>query len=91
MKLLYKPIAIVAGVVAGRAANSTFQSLWSLIDDRDPPKPTTAGVTLDKVMIAAVLEAATQAAAGVIAARASAQVFNYLFGVWPGERARSGE
>ena len=85
MKLLFKPIALIAGLLAARVANHAFQALWSLIDDEDPPKPTTAQTTTGKAVAAAVLEAGTQAALGALAARVAAQTFNYLFGVWPGE------
>ena len=86
MKLLFKPLSLLAGILAGRAANTAFQSVWSMIDDRDPPKPTTAEATMQKVVAAAVLEAGTQAAMGALADRLAAQAFNYLFGVWPGAK-----
>jgi len=86
VKLLFKPMALIAGVLAARAANAAFQSLWSMIDDREPPEPTTAETTTPKVVAAAVLEAGTQAAMGALATRVAAQTFNYLFGVWPGKQ-----
>jgi hypothetical protein len=85
VKLLYKPMSLIAGVVGARAGKSAFKSLWSLIDDDDPPKPTLAKATLQKVVLASVLEAGTMAAAGALAERAAAQTFSYLFGVWPGQ------
>jgi hypothetical protein len=86
VKLLFKPMSVVAGVVAARAAKATFQALWARIDEQEPPKATTAEATLQKVLTAAVLEAGTKAAMAALADRAAAQTFNYLFGVWPGER-----
>ncbi|HUZ29473.1 MAG TPA: DUF4235 domain-containing protein [Solirubrobacteraceae bacterium] len=83
MKLLYKPISLVAGVLAARAAKAAFQSLWSLIDDREPPKANTEAATLPQVVAAAVLEAATKAAVAAVVKRAAAQTFSHLFGVWP--------
>ncbi len=90
MKLLYKPMSLIVGLVAARAGKAAFQSLWSLIDDRDPPKPTAAGATLQHVVLASVLEAGTMAAAGAVGERAAAHTFNYLFGVWPGEKEPEG-
>jgi len=86
VKVLFKPLSLIAGVAAGRAAAAAFQAVWSHIDDRDPPKATTAEATLAKVVLAAVLEASTQAAAAVVADRAAARTFAYLFGIWPGEQ-----
>ena len=85
VKLLFKPMALFAGVVAARVAQAAFQSLWSMIYDGDPPTPTTAETTTQKVVAAAVLQAATQAAIGALATRVAAQTFIYLFGVWPGK------
>jgi hypothetical protein len=88
MKVLFKPVSIIAGVMAGRAASAAFQALWSRIDDHEPPKATTADATLPKVVLAAVLESSTQATAAVVADRAAARTFSYLFGVWPGEKTQ---
>jgi hypothetical protein len=81
-------MSLVVGLVAARAGKAAFRSLWSLIDDRDPPKPTVADATLQHVVLASVLEAGTMAAAGAVGERVAAQTFNYLFGVWPGEKER---
>jgi hypothetical protein len=86
VKLLYKPMSLLAGILAGKAANAAFQAVWSTIDERQPPKPTTEAAPLHKVLAAAVLEAGTQAAMGALADRLAAQAFNHLFGVWPGEK-----
>lgn len=85
MKLLYKPLAMITRAIAARLGRSTFRSLWSRIDDREPPGATRSDATLVEVMGAAVLEAATMAAFAALADRTSAQAFHYLFGVWPGE------
>jgi hypothetical protein len=84
VKLFYKPMSLVAGILAARAARAAFESLWSLIDDREPPKPNTQDATLAQVVAAAVLEAGTEAAVAAVAERAAAQTFSHLFGVWPG-------
>jgi Protein of unknown function (DUF4235) len=86
VKLLYKPLSLIAGLIAARAAKATFQAIWKRIDDREPPKPTTADATLRHVLTASVLEAGTKAGMAAMADRAAARTFNYLFGVWPGEK-----
>src|SRR5947209_1092223 len=86
MKLLYKPFSILSRVIASRIGKTVYRGLWSRIDEHEPPAPTASGTNLAKVLEAAVLEAATMAAFGALADRASATAFQYLFGVWPGER-----
>jgi hypothetical protein len=84
MKLLYKPFALIAGVIAGKLAERVFKTVWSKIDEGEPPEPTQRDANVGKAVGAAALEAATLAAAKAAANRASAQSFHYLFGVWPG-------
>jgi uncharacterized membrane protein YeaQ/YmgE (transglycosylase-associated protein family) len=86
MKLLYKPFGIIAGLIGARIAKAIFKALWSRIDREKPPKPTTAGASLPKVVGAAALEAATMAGVGAAADRAGAQAFHYLTGIWPGDK-----
>jgi hypothetical protein len=88
-RLLYKPFAIVAGVISARLGRSIFKSLWAKIDTADPPAPTAADASAGKVVGAAALEAATMAATAAAVNRAAAKSFKHLIGVWPGERKRS--
>ncbi len=86
MKLLYKPFSAIASVVAAKLGQGTFRSVWSRIDDAEPPEPTTAQATLPKILGAVVLEAAIMAAVGAVADRASARAFEHLTGAWPGDQ-----
>lgn len=86
MKLLYKPFAIVASIIAARMGKGIFKSLWVRIDHADPPPPTAEDAGLGKVVGAAALEAATMAGVGALADRAAARVFQYLTGYWPAEK-----
>ena len=40
MKLIYMPIGIISGILAGMLARKGFDRVWALIDDEDPPGPT---------------------------------------------------
>ncbi|MBV9474383.1 MAG: DUF4235 domain-containing protein [Solirubrobacterales bacterium] len=91
MKLLYKPFALIAAVIGAKLGHSVFKSLWSAIDDAEPPKATTAEASLPKVVGAKALEAATVAGVAAAVDRVSARSFYHLTGIWPGERAQSEE
>jgi hypothetical protein len=84
MRLLYKPLSMIARSIASRLARSTFKGIWARIEEGDPPKPTAADSSLAKVVEAAALEAATMAAFTAAADRTAAHAFRYVFGVWPG-------
>ena len=39
MKLIFAPISIVLGLVAGILGKKVFEKLWGLVDDEEPPRP----------------------------------------------------
>jgi hypothetical protein len=84
MKILYKPFALIAGVVGAKLGERLFKTMWAKIDKAEPPEPTRRDAPAGKAVGAAALEAATLAASKAAATRASARSFQYLFGVWPG-------
>ncbi len=86
MKIVYKPFALIASMLAARLGRTAFRAVWSKVDDAEPPEPTTAQTTLSKVLAKAVLEAAIMAAVAAAADRGSAQIFEHLTGYWPGEQ-----
>lgn len=91
MKLVYKPIAIVLGLIAGFAARKLFDRLWGLIDSDDPPKPTTLEATWPKVLAAAAIEGVTMKVTRAAVDRAGAKGFASLTGSWPGEKPADAE
>ncbi len=88
MKLLYKPFAIIAGIIGAKLGQSVFKTLWSAIDKTDPPRPTTPDASLPKVVGAQALQAATMAAVAAAVDRASIRSFHHLTGIWPGKRPK---
>lgn len=86
MKILYKPFAIIAGLIGARIAKAIFKAVWARIDEAEPPKATTADASFPKVIGAAALEAATMAGVGAAVDRAGAATFHHLTGIWPGDK-----
>ncbi len=86
MKILYKPFALIAGVIGAKAGQSAFKAIWSKLDESEPPEATTEDASLAKVVGAKALEAATIAGVAAAVNRASARSFHYLFGIWPGQK-----
>jgi hypothetical protein len=83
MRLLYKPFAIINGIISKRIGRSVFNSLWRRIDEGPPAKPMTGESTAVKVVVAQALEAGVMAGSAAAVNRAGAHVFHYLIGVWP--------
>jgi hypothetical protein len=86
MKFLYKPFGIVAGVIGGKLGQSVFDKLWARIDGGPPPGAKTPNASLGRVVAAQALQAATLAGTGAAADRLTMRWFQYLTGIWPGDK-----
>ena len=86
MKLIYKPIGIALGIIAGLIGRRIFNFIWTKIDDEDPPKPTTEIAPWSKVLAAGALQGVIFRLVRVVVDRNGAQAWAYLTGVWPGEK-----
>jgi hypothetical protein len=91
MKVLYKPFAVIAGLVGAKLGDRVFRALWAKVDSGDPPKPTLREATTGKVVAAAALQAAAHSGAKAATTRATARSFHYLTGFWPGDEAKAQE
>jgi hypothetical protein len=86
VKLLYKPFGIISGLVAGLLAKRLFEVLWGVVDDQEPPKPTTLRTSWPKVLGAAAVEGITFKVTRAAVDRAGAKSFHHVTGAWPGEK-----
>jgi hypothetical protein len=89
MKVLYKPFAVIAGIIGAKLGQRLFRVLWAKLDSGEPPKPTLREASTGKVVAAAALEAAVHSGAKAATTRASARSFHYLTGFWPGEEDKT--
>jgi hypothetical protein len=88
MRFLYVPFRIIAAIIGAKLGHLVFKSLWSKIDDGDPPGTTNVEASWKKVVAARVLEAATLAGVAAAVDRASVRSFHHFTGIWPGERGQ---
>jgi hypothetical protein len=85
MKLLFTPVGIGAGLLAGFAAQKAFEWLWATIDDEEPPEPDQRQAQVLKLATALALEGAIFRLAKGMADRGARSGFAWLTGFWPGE------
>jgi hypothetical protein len=83
MRLLYKPIALIAGLIAAKVGQATFKSLWARIDDAPPPKPGTGEGSMVKVVTGEALQAGVMAGVAAAVDRLFARGFHHIIGIWP--------
>ena len=86
MKLIYKPIGLLLGLAAGAIERLVFSKVWGLIEDAEPPEPTTERATWPKVLLAAAIQGLIFRTVKVAVDRAGATGWRNLTGVWPGEK-----
>jgi hypothetical protein len=84
-KILYKPFAILLGVVAGHLAGKAFARLWELAaHESASPTATDRDRGWGEVTAAAVIRGAVFSGVRALVDRAGATGFEHLTGSWPG-------
>jgi hypothetical protein len=84
-KILFVPVSVLSGLLAGVLGKKLFEGLWSLVDREQPPDPKHRDVSWGKVVAALILEGAIFRAVRGVVDRASRQAFSKATGSWPGE------
>jgi hypothetical protein len=87
MKIVFAPIGIVTGLLAGIAAQKLFERLWALVDDEEPPAPDQRQVSLPKLVLALLVEGAIFRLVKGITDRGVRSGVTRLTGRWPGEES----
>ena len=86
MKLLYKPFAIAAGLVASRAAGAIFKRLWAfLAKETEMPQAMEQSRGWTEVVAAAMLKGAVFGGVKAFVDRTFATEYFRRTGVWPGK------
>jgi uncharacterized protein DUF4235 len=85
MKLVFAPIGIVAGLLAGFVAQKGFERIWALIDEEDPPEPGQSDVPYVKLVLALIVEGAVFRLTKGLVDRGARSGFARLTGIWPGD------
>jgi Protein of unknown function (DUF4235) len=84
-KLVYRPIGMVAGALAGIAAGAVFKQLWKLAAHEDEaPEALDPDHTWGEVLAAAALQGAVFALVKAAVDRAAASGVKRVVGRWPG-------
>jgi hypothetical protein len=84
-KILFIPISVAGGLVAGIIGKKLFEQLWGVVDDEEPPDPKHRDVPWGKVVLALALEGAIFRAVRGVVDRGSRIGFERLTGTWPGQ------
>jgi hypothetical protein len=85
VKLLFAPVGILAGILAGFISKNIFDFIWSRISDEEAPEPEHRDVSWPELLAALALEGAIFRVSRGLVERGSRIGFYRLTGSWPGE------
>jgi len=87
-KILYRPWGLAASIIGGIIAGQVFQQVWKKLDPAatdDPPKPLESEYSLQKVLLAALIQGAIFSVVRALINRGGARLFERWTGEWPGD------
>ena len=85
-KLVYRPIGLASGILAGMLSGAAFKQIWRMIaQEEDAPDALQSEYRMREVVLAAALQGAIFAATKAAIDRAGARGFTKLTGNWPGD------
>jgi hypothetical protein len=84
VKLMFKPVSILGGVLAGLLARRSFALIWRAVDDREAPQPEQRSVSLPKLALALSLQGAVFTLVRGLVDHLSRRGFAKATGRWPG-------
>jgi Protein of unknown function (DUF4235) len=87
MKVLFLPISVLGGLLAGLVGKKIFEQIWGLVDDQEPPAAKHREVQYGKLAAALLLEGAIFRFVRGFFDHGARHGFQRLTGAWPGEEA----
>lgn len=90
MKLIFVPISILGGLVAGLVGKKTFDLVWGKVDEEEPPQPDHRDVSILKLAAALAIEGAIFRLVKGLFDHAARRGFARFTGEWPGEESPEG-
>lgn len=85
MKVIFTPISIVIGLVAGMVGKKLFEQIWGLVDEEEPPRPEHREFSWPKLIAALVIEGAIFRLVKGLVDHGTRTTFARATGAWPGE------
>jgi hypothetical protein len=91
MKLVFTPISILAGLLAGLIGKKIFERLWGLVDEEEPPSSEHREISWPKLIAALLIEGAIFRLVKGLTDHGARRAFAKGTGSWPGEERPQSE
>lgn len=85
MKLIFTPVGVLGGLLAGVIGSKIFERIWSLIDEEDAPEPKYREIAIGKLLVALLLQGAIARLIRGLVDHGMRHGFARLTGEWPGD------
>jgi hypothetical protein len=85
LKLLFIPVSVAGGIVAGLIGRKIFELTWGLVDEEDAPHPKHRELRWAKLIPALLVEGAIFRMVRGVVDRGTRVGFARATGSWPGE------
>jgi len=85
MKLVFTPISVLAGLIAGLIGKKIFERIWGLVDEQEPPSPEHRELSWPKLIAALLVEGAIFRLVKGLTDHGVRRAFARGTGSWPGE------
>jgi hypothetical protein len=85
-RILFIPMSVLGGVLAGFVGKKVFEQIWGLVDEEEPPDSKHRETTWLKLIAALALEGAIFRAIRGLFDHGARRGFARLTGTWPGEK-----
>jgi len=85
VKFIYKPFALIVGLLAGMLGKKAFEKAWGAVSDEDPADPDDRDASWPEVLISAAIGGAILKTVQALVRRGGAKGFQRATGFWPGD------
>jgi Protein of unknown function (DUF4235) len=87
VKIVFTPVSIVLGLLAGIVGQKIFEKIWGLVDDQEPPSPEHREFSWPKLIAALLVEGAIFRLVKGLTDHGARRAFAKSTGAWPGQEA----
>jgi hypothetical protein len=84
-KVLFIPVSLAGGLLAGFVSKKLFDGVWGLIDDEEPPSSKHRDIDWRKLLLAGAVQGAIFRAVREASDHYSRRAFERTTGTWPGK------
>jgi len=84
-KVVFTPVSIISGLLAGLIASKLFELIWGQFADEEAPEPEHREISWPQLIVAMTLEGAIFRLTRGVVNRGTRVAFARATGSWPGE------